>query len=247
MPIASLKQWNAETPNDSSAMKAFHQDGMEAHILETLLIPPALSRHIHCGDWSDIANTGEQVQPCPWSRFCKLANCTDTHPALQDYMAAAVMTGAAWDAAMATQRRKADENRDTAATDHPKYGKHIPVIQHTSPLVFVACGLGGTGKQRCGHATKVQRKQVIEVTSTMGHGGRKKVYGTTGRTPEVILHDSTLVHPSAIDTDSLLALAGLRNMHCAAVALLGIAGYTYDQANTALQDHRYSEPPEEYG
>ena len=67
--ITNLEPWKAETLRDPVAMKAFSKDGIETHKLNSMLIPPALTKHIQCGDWSDIGNTGGQVRPCTWSRF----------------------------------------------------------------------------------------------------------------------------------------------------------------------------------
>ena len=252
MRIINLKPWKAETFRDLDAMKALSKDGMETHKLNDLLVPPALRKHMQCGDCSDIGNTGEQVRPCSCSRFNKLAQCTSAHPVPLEYIATAKLRSDAVEAYMTKQATVADETRTATATEHPKFGMHIPIIHHTSPSVFVARGLGDTGTQRSKLATTDRNKQVIEVTFTTGsQGSRKIVHGSTGRTPKIITHDSTLVHNGAIKTDALfiacLEIGKYPNKHTAIVVLQGIPGCGEDQASVKLANLCYADPPKEYG
>ena len=153
---------------------------------------------------------------------------------------------------MTKQEAVPDETRTATATEHPRFGKHIPIIHHTSPLVFVAEGLGDTGTQRSRHATTDHNKQVIEITCTTGCQGSKKiVYGSTGRTPKIITHDRTLVQNGAMETDALfiacLEIGRYRTKHNAIVVLQGITGCGEDQASAELVKLCYSDHPKEYG
>ena len=74
--ITDLTPWDEASLQNPVYMKTLHKEGMSTSELQRLLIPPELTKHIQCGDWSDIGNTSDQVCPSAWSRFYKHALCT---------------------------------------------------------------------------------------------------------------------------------------------------------------------------
>ena len=206
---------------------------------------PELSKHIQCGDWSDVGNTGDQVCPSAWSRFNKHALCTTDHAVPNEYFANAKLTSFAWEDAMNKQMADAQRSRAMESTDHPKYGENLQVINHIAPAVFVGRGLGDMGRPRDQHATRDPRKQVIEVMWSM-HAKNAKiqcvnnrcVYGTTGRMPEPITHGKTMVHPGAIKTDATLIaclqVGNFRTPPHARIIIQAISGCTENAAKAKV-------------